>query len=69
LHLALPALEALHKAWTSRMERTKYSHFAEALEAGVDKIVEYYEKTADSDAHVFALRALHSFHSYVVYVC
>jgi hypothetical protein len=51
------------------MERTKYSHFAEALEAGVDKIVEYYEKTADSDAHVFALRALHSFHSYVVYVC
>jgi hypothetical protein len=56
LHLALPALEALHKAWSSRVERPKYADFTDALQAGIDKISEYYEKAADSDAYVFAMR-------------
>ncbi|KAJ8503453.1 hypothetical protein ONZ45_g10852 [Pleurotus djamor] len=51
LSLALPALEALHKAWSSRIDRSKYASFSAALQAGVDKIVEYYNRTADTDAY------------------
>jgi hypothetical protein len=55
LHLALPALEALHKAWTVRATKPRYSRFAAALTAGTDKIAEYYEKTEDSDAFIMAM--------------
>ncbi|KAF8240617.1 hypothetical protein L208DRAFT_1514732, partial [Tricholoma matsutake] len=55
LHLALPALEALHKAWTKRAERVKYIDFVPALNAGLAKIAEYYDRTADSDAYTFAM--------------
>ncbi|KAH7902996.1 hypothetical protein BJ138DRAFT_1021272 [Hygrophoropsis aurantiaca] len=55
LHYALPALEGLHKAWLSRSEKVKYIDFTDALSAGVEKINEYYEKTADSDAYIFAM--------------
>ncbi|KAF8222675.1 hypothetical protein L208DRAFT_1321119, partial [Tricholoma matsutake] len=55
LHLALPALEALHKAWTKRAERVKYIDFIPALNAGLAKITEYYDHTADSDAYTFAM--------------
>ena len=51
----IPALEALHKAWSSRAGRDKYAEFADALAAGINKIVEYYNKTAESDVHVFAM--------------
>jgi hypothetical protein len=56
LHLALPALEALHKAWSTRLTRAKYQDFVPALEAGLEKITEYYERTADSDAYTFVMR-------------
>jgi hypothetical protein len=51
----LPALEALHKAWTKRAARSKYCDFVPALEAGLAKIEEYYDRTADSDAYTFAM--------------
>ena len=55
LHLAIPALEVLHKAWSSRLVRPKYYHFKAPLRAAIDKIVDYYEKTGDSDAYIIAM--------------
>ncbi|KIL54468.1 hypothetical protein M378DRAFT_92486, partial [Amanita muscaria Koide BX008] len=55
LHLALPALEALWKAWSSRLHREKYSDFKAGLRAGINKVTDYYEKTADSDAYIMAM--------------
>lgn len=55
LHLALPALEALHKAWTTRLSREKYSDFFPALQAGLRKIEEYYNRTAECDIYTFAM--------------
>ena len=56
LHLAIPALETLHKAWSSRAERFKYARFKPALTAAAAKLEEYYEKTTDSPAYVMAMR-------------
>lgn len=58
LHLALPALEALHKAWSTRLKRDKYHEFTRALKAGIAKIEEYYERTSDSDAYTFVMRSV-----------
>lgn len=55
LHRALPALEKLHRAWSSRTTIAKYSDFREGLEAGAAKINDYYEKTAESDAYTFSM--------------
>lgn len=55
LHLAVPALEALHKAWSSCAGQPKYSRFAPALDAAADKINEYYEKTTKSPAYVMTM--------------
>lgn len=56
-HLALPALEALHKAWYTRSTKNEYIDFWPALEAGLQKVANYYEKTADSDAYFMAMCA------------
>lgn len=56
VHLALPALEALHKAWHSRSLKRDYVDFWEGLEAGVKKIAGYYEKSAESDVYIMAMR-------------
>jgi len=55
LHLAILALEALHKAWSARVTRAKYADFAAALSAGINKIVEYYDKTEESPTYAFAM--------------
>jgi hypothetical protein len=55
LQLALPALEALHKAWMSRSDSPKYAPFHEGLNAAVEKIHEYYDRTAESDAYIMAM--------------
>ncbi|KAN0120573.1 Ribonuclease H-like domain containing protein [Russula decolorans] len=55
LHLAIPALEALHKAWSSQSRRAKYTRFAPALDAAGQKIDEYYEKTTDSSAYIMTM--------------
>ncbi|KAJ3978422.1 hypothetical protein F5890DRAFT_1548481, partial [Lentinula detonsa] len=44
LHIGIPALEALHRTWRMRSTRAKYSEFHLALEDGVAKVEEYYEK-------------------------
>ena len=55
LHLGIPALEALHRAWSSRAARHKYTRFAAALHAACDKIDDYYEKTTNSSAYIVAM--------------
>jgi len=56
---AIPAIEALHAAWSSRAGRAKYRPFKSALDAATTKLEEYYEKTAESDAHVLAMCLYH----------
>jgi hypothetical protein len=55
LHLAIPALEALHKAWSSRLAWLKYSHFKIPLHTAIKKIEGYYAKTSDSDTYIMAM--------------
>lgn len=55
MHRGLPALEALHKSWTSRLDKPKYAEFRTAIQAGLNKVEEYYQKTADSDVYTFAM--------------
>jgi hypothetical protein len=55
LHLAIPALEALHRAWSSCTEHAKYQQFVPALNAVCTKIDEYYEKTTESPAYIMAM--------------
>jgi hypothetical protein len=54
---AIPAIEMMHAAWTGRAEKLKYFPFKDALNAATAKLNEYYEKTADSDAHILAMCA------------
>jgi hypothetical protein len=55
LHLGIPALKALHKAWSSQVERPKYAPFSPALAKACEKVDEYYEKTMDSPAYILAM--------------
>ena len=55
LYAALPALEALHKAWLTRKKGIRYLDFHQALEAGVDKVAKYYQHTTTSDAHIISM--------------
>ena len=61
LHLAIPALEALHKAWSSRADRPKYARFADALNTACNKIDKYYEKTTESAAYLVAMSVSYCF--------
>src|SRR5450432_1977784 len=55
LHLAIPALEALHRAWSTQADRPKYERFVTALQAACTKIDEYYEKTTETPAYIMAM--------------
>ncbi|KIK15627.1 hypothetical protein PISMIDRAFT_114786 [Pisolithus microcarpus 441] len=55
MHAILPALESLFKAWSLRKNMAKYGDFTDALDAGLNKISEYYEQTATSDAHIIVM--------------
>ncbi|KAJ6607651.1 ribonuclease H-like domain-containing protein [Mycena sp. CBHHK59/15] len=55
LHVALPALEALHAGWTKCAADAKYSDFKDALEQALEKVDEYYQKTANSNTYMFAM--------------
>ncbi|KIK25428.1 hypothetical protein PISMIDRAFT_73410, partial [Pisolithus microcarpus 441] len=55
MHAVLPALEVLFKALSSQREAAKYADFTDALDAGLNKVAEYYEQTAASNAHVIAM--------------
>lgn len=54
-HLALPVLEALHKAWHSQSLKVDYADFWAGLEVDVNKIAEYYEKSVDSNVYIMAM--------------
>ena len=55
LHLAIPVLEALHRAWSTRADRPKYECFVTALQTACTKIDKYYEKTTESPAYIMAM--------------
>ncbi|KAF5314033.1 hypothetical protein D9611_006951 [Ephemerocybe angulata] len=55
LYNGLPALERLHKAWSSRAGRPKYAAFQPALEAAYEKIATYYSKTDMVDAYTMSM--------------
>jgi hypothetical protein len=55
LHLAIPALEALYRAWSARAARSKYEQFVPALDAALAKIDNYYEKTTETPAYIMAM--------------
>jgi len=54
-HLAIPALEVLHKVWSSCADRPKYAPFAPSLHVACEKIDNYYEKTTDCPVYVMAM--------------
>ena len=58
LHNALPTLEKLHAAWQKASDKRCYSHFVQALEAGMAKLDTYYRCSAESDAHIMAMGKL-----------
>ena len=47
----------LHAAWTICANKFKYFPFKDTLNTATAKLNEYYEKTADSDAHILAMCA------------
>jgi hypothetical protein len=55
LYNAIPALEALHKAWSSRAARPKYHPFATALHAACGKADEYYGKMTESPVYILSM--------------
>ncbi|KAF6750456.1 hypothetical protein DFP72DRAFT_911254, partial [Ephemerocybe angulata] len=55
LYNGLPALERLHKSWSSRADRPKYATFKPALEAAYEKIATYYSKTDMVDAYTMSM--------------
>ena len=55
LYNAIPALEALHNAWSSQAAHTKFRPFAAALHAACGKADEYYGKTTESPAYILSM--------------
>ncbi|KIK76118.1 hypothetical protein PAXRUDRAFT_38783, partial [Paxillus rubicundulus Ve08.2h10] len=49
------ALEALQKAWSTWSDSGRYKPFRDGLNAATDKLVEYYHRTADSDAYTLII--------------
>ena len=59
LQHALPALEKLHTSWEKAAAKTRYEAFVPALTAGMEKLDKYYQRSAESDAHIMAMGAVH----------
>jgi hypothetical protein len=55
LYHAIPALEALYRAWSSRAARPKYRPFAAALRAACSKVDDYHGKTTQSPAYILSM--------------
>ena len=51
-HNALPTIETLHATLIKKEEKVKYILFKKALEAATQKLNDYYQKTAEYDAHI-----------------
>jgi len=55
LHRALPAIETMYAQWDKASSKPRYHSFIPALQAGMEKLDEYYQRTATSDAHIIAM--------------
>jgi hypothetical protein len=55
LQLALPAIEKLYVLWEKASTKSQYEGFVLALNAGMAKLNTYYERSAESDAHIMAM--------------
>ena len=55
LQNALPALERMHVVWEKASNRPRYLSFVTALEAGMQKLDQYYKHSAESDAHIMSM--------------
>ena len=56
LYNAIPALEKLFATWEKQRDMPETERFKNALDAALQKVNEYYEKTSESDAHIMAMR-------------
>ena len=52
---AVPALEKLYMTWEKQRDQPESIPFQDAIDAAMTKINEYYEKSAESDAHIMAM--------------
>ena len=59
--LVFQLFEALYTAWKNRSKNPKFELFSDGLTAAMEKIEEYYEKTATSHAYTFLMCKLISF--------
>ena len=55
LHHVLPTLEKLYVSWEKAASKERYQSFIPALDAGMAKLDEYYQRSAESDAHIMAM--------------
>ena len=55
LQNALPALERMYAAWEKASSKSCYVFFVPALEAGMAKLDQYYQRSAASDTHIMAM--------------
>src|SRR6202020_3522825 len=55
LQHALPALEKLYASWDKAAAKPRYNAFVPALTAGMAKLNTYYQRSAESDAHIMAM--------------
>lgn len=55
LQHALPALEKLYASWEKAAAKPRYRSFIPSLKAGMAKLDTYYQRSAESDAHIMAM--------------
>ena len=55
LQNALPALERMYAAWEKSSSKPRYACFVTALDAGMAKLDDYYQRSTASDAHIMAM--------------
>ena len=55
---ALLALERLHVVWEKASNKSCYTLFVPALEAGMQKLNQHYKHSAESNAHIMAMGKL-----------
>jgi hypothetical protein len=63
LQNALPVLERMHAAWEKASNKPRYSTFISALDSGMQKLDQYYQRSAESDAHIMAMGMFFLSHS------
>ena len=57
LHLVIPALEQMHRRWTKLINDEQFSEFKEPIQAALDSIRDYYDRTSSCDAYTWAMGA------------